>query len=460
MKIIVLNGSPKGDVSVTMQYVHFIQKKLPEHDFKILNIAQNLNEIENNPETFVEILAQIKSADGVLWAFPLYITLVHANYKRFIELIHERSAQNVFSGKYAAILTTSIHFFDYTAHNYIHGICDDLNMNFYAAYSAEMHDLLKESEQEKLLCFLQDFLGAIERKAPAAKVYPPLDAKISPYTSGAVLAQINPQDKKIVIVTDAQETDTNLTRMVETFAAQFTDKPEIYNLHDLTIAGSCLGCLRCGYNNTCVYSGKDEFINFYNSKLKTADILVFAGRIHDRYLSSLWKKFFDRGFFNTHMPSFSGKQLAFLISGPLRQLPNLREILNAYTEWQKANLIGIVSDEEADSDKIDVLLGELAIKGTTYANSHYIQPSTFLGVGGYKIFRDEIWGHLRFPFAADHQFYKNKGFYDFPQKNYSVRMTSLLLNWLTKIPAVRKKIYSNMLIHKMIEPYHKLINKL
>lgn len=27
MKIVILNGSPKGEFSITLQYVHFIQKK-------------------------------------------------------------------------------------------------------------------------------------------------------------------------------------------------------------------------------------------------------------------------------------------------------------------------------------------------------------------------------------------------------------------------------------------------
>ena len=30
MKIVVLNGSPKGDISVTMQYVAYLKKKFPE----------------------------------------------------------------------------------------------------------------------------------------------------------------------------------------------------------------------------------------------------------------------------------------------------------------------------------------------------------------------------------------------------------------------------------------------
>jgi len=42
MRIAVLNGSPKGDVSITMQYVAFIQKKFPQHEMKVLNVCQRI----------------------------------------------------------------------------------------------------------------------------------------------------------------------------------------------------------------------------------------------------------------------------------------------------------------------------------------------------------------------------------------------------------------------------------
>ena len=48
MKIAVLNGSPKGDLSVTMQYVNFIQKKFPRHELKILPIASQMKGIEKD----------------------------------------------------------------------------------------------------------------------------------------------------------------------------------------------------------------------------------------------------------------------------------------------------------------------------------------------------------------------------------------------------------------------------
>ncbi len=40
MKIVVLNGSPKGDVSVTRQYVLHLEKVFPQHRFVVLHVAQ------------------------------------------------------------------------------------------------------------------------------------------------------------------------------------------------------------------------------------------------------------------------------------------------------------------------------------------------------------------------------------------------------------------------------------
>ncbi len=55
MKITVLNGSPKGLTSITMQYVQYIQKKFPQHEFKILNISQRIKKIEKDEMKFQDM---------------------------------------------------------------------------------------------------------------------------------------------------------------------------------------------------------------------------------------------------------------------------------------------------------------------------------------------------------------------------------------------------------------------
>jgi multimeric flavodoxin WrbA len=456
MKITVLNGSPKGIKSVTMQYVHYIQKMFPQHELGIVNIAQQIKKIERDEQAFQEIIDKVQSSDGVLWAFPLYILHVHGNYKRFIELVWERGVEDAFKDKHAAALSTSIHFYDHTAHNYVHAICDDLGMRFVGSLSAEMQDLLKDEGQAKLVAFADGFFEAIEMNAPTPRTYAPIVLREFDYTPGPEENPIATDGKKVVIVTDAEPHQTNLIKMVERFKASFAGEVEVINLHDIDIKGGCLGCLRCGYDYQCTYVGKDGFIDFYNTKLKTADIIVFAGAIKDRYLSSLWKTFFDRSFFNTHTPSLMEKQFGFIISGPLSQISNLREILEGWSQIQRSNLVGFVTDEADDGATIDSLLHDLARRLVRFADSAYIQPQTFLGVGGIKVFRDDMWGRLRIPFQADHRAYKKLGVYDFPQRNLRVRLLNALVVPLFRIPKVREE-FTKHIKDSMIQPYQKVL---
>ena len=450
MNIIVLNGSPKGDLSVTLQYVRFAERKFPRHSFQVFPVAQMIRKIERDENAFQEVIGAVKTADAVVWAFPLYFFLVCSQYKRFIELIFERGAQSAFAGKYTACLSTSIHFFDHTAHNYMHSICDDLQMNFAGSYSAAMYDLMRGKERARLLAFFSHFLDILERRAPLARVYPPLAAPPAAYIPGAAVTGVTVQDKRILILKDGQEPSGNTEVMAAQLAACLGGSADVVNLMDLDIKGGCLGCCKCGLDNVCDYQDKDGFVNFYEDKVKKADVVVFAGAIHDRYLSSCWKMFFDRSFYNTHTPTLSGKQIAYLISGPLAQLPNLRQILEAYAEFQEADLAGIVTDEADDSTETDMLVEELA-RRLAGPGGKPIQPMTFLGVGGRKIFRDEIYGMLRFVFQSDWRYYKKHGYLDFPQKNFKVRRMNMMMMILTKSPPVRKK-FLKMLKEQMVKP--------
>ncbi|MCK7510752.1 MAG: NAD(P)H-dependent oxidoreductase [Desulfobacterales bacterium] len=69
MKIAVLNGSPKGQISVTMQYAHFLEQKFPETEFKYFDVALKIKRLEKDDKAFQEIIAEIAAADAVLWAF-------------------------------------------------------------------------------------------------------------------------------------------------------------------------------------------------------------------------------------------------------------------------------------------------------------------------------------------------------------------------------------------------------
>jgi multimeric flavodoxin WrbA len=459
MKIVVLNGSPKGDVSVTMQYVNYLIKKYPQHEYKLVNISQRIKAIEKNEADFDQILADIRAADGVLWAFPLYILIVHAHYKRFIELVFERGAQAAFAGKYAASLSTSIHFFDHTAHNYIHAICDDLGMRFVESFSPDMTDLLNQAGQIKTAQFGGHFFNAIQTGAVTARQYAPLNWRNFQYEPGEAPKPVNTHTKKVVILHDSRDPASNLSAMVARCRSAFEGDVSVINLYDIDIKASCLGCLQCGANNECAFTGKDGFIDFFRSQVMAADILVYAGTITDRYFSSRWKMFFDRSFFNTHTPVLNGKQLVFVISGPFSQLENLREIFTGFAEYQMANLVGFASDEFGTSQEIDAVLDGMMGRAASLAEQIYVQPATFLGVGGTKLFRDDIYGRLRIVFAADHRAYQRLGFYKtFPQRDLMNILLNTFVAPLLSIRRLRREFDKRVKV-QMAAPLKQVVDK-
>jgi multimeric flavodoxin WrbA len=458
MKIAVLNGSPKGQVSVTLQYVSFLQRKFPEIEFQIFDVALKIKKLEEDDKFFKETIGQIASADAVLWAFPLYFFLVSSQYKRFIELIFERNSVSSFRGKPAAVLTTSIKFFDHTAHNYLRDICGDLEMKFFGSYSAEMYDLFKSKERRRLALFGQMYVQAIKDGSVAVASVKRLTNSTIAYEP-ALLRQIDTDGKKVLIVVDEVSNNPNLRKMVENFRKAFSPVAAMVQLRDVDIKGGCLGCMKCGLDNSCVYEGKDGFIDFFNEKIKTADILFFAGSIHDRFLSSLWKCFFDRSFFNGHIPVLEGKQIGFVIAGSFNQLYNLREILEAYADGMQANLVGFVSDDMGGSPEINDALQSMAASAIMYSKKGYLQPQKFYGVAGRKIFRDAVFGKLRIVFQADHKYYEKNGFYDFPNKNYKWRMINRTIVSLTKIPFIRRNFVKRMKA-EMIKPFGRILAKM
>lgn len=436
MKIVVLGGSPKGEHGLTHLYARFIGSRFPRHDWTLLELSPICAELEADTDTLMEIIGAVRAADVILWSFPVYYYLVPAPYKRFIELIYEQGADEAFKGKYAAVLTTSIHFFDHTAHSYLHAVCDDLGMRYAGFHSASMDDILREQERDRLQQFAEQFLSAAERGIPVTRTFPPLAVTAFNYRPGHAGRRIDTKGKKVIVVTDGEKSESNLAGMIRRFGDSCDGAIEVINLRSVDIAGGCTGCVQCGYDNVCIY--RDGYREMF-SRVQSADIIIFAGAIRDRYLSSRWKLFFDRSFFNNHVPALAGKQLGFIISGPLGQLPNLSQILQAYTEIQQANLAGFVTDEFGDSAEIDELLQTLAAETIRLSETGFVRSPTYLSIGGKKLFRDVVWGRFRHIFPADHRFYKRHGIYDFPQYDYGIKLMNGILYPFTRTRKMRLK---------------------
>jgi hypothetical protein len=168
-----------------------------------------------------------------------------------------------------------------------------------------------------------------------------------------------------------------------------------------------------------------------------------------------WKRFFDRTLFHGHVPTLTGKAIAWAVSGPLRQIANLREYFEVVTEFQMANLVGVVTDEDGDAKALDGLLAHLAQRLAAEVVAGAVRPPTFLGIGGAK-----VCGHIvkrnRFLFRADYPFFRKGRAYDLAPNTWRVRLLNRILLVLGWIPPFRRAVDARFKAI-LIRPFQKLL---
>lgn len=269
MRITVLGGSPKGTASVTMQYMKYIEKRFPGHDYEYHQVAQRISNLERAPEKFQTVVDSLTESDLVVWAFPVYYMLCCAQYKRFIELLAERCPLRL-KGIPAAILTTSIRFYDHTAHNYIQRVCSELGMPFCGGYSAESSDLFKGSERERLVCFFQTALERVGQRrfqyAPAFSPSPTLTG-YEPGGSRRIAA-----GGRWMVLADLPGSGGNLGKMVSGLVNTIDGNVEMVDISKVDFK-PCTGCCRCGPDNICIH-GDDPFIKLHRDRVRKADVVI------------------------------------------------------------------------------------------------------------------------------------------------------------------------------------------
>jgi len=86
MNILVLNGSPKGKYSITLQTVLYLELLHPEHSFEVLDVGAKIKTLERD---FTTVKNAIQKADLILFSYPVYTFIVPSQLHRFIELMKE-----------------------------------------------------------------------------------------------------------------------------------------------------------------------------------------------------------------------------------------------------------------------------------------------------------------------------------------------------------------------------------
>lgn len=430
MNILIINGSPKGKNSITLQTCLYIKKNFPEHNYRVIHAGAQIRVFEQD---FSKAARMINKADLILFCYPVYTFLAPSQLHRFIELMKENINNGNINveGKYCSQISTSKHFYDSTAHDYISDNANDMKLRVIDGLSADMDDLTKESGRKDALGFFHRIIWEITEKD---SVEFPINALC-----------------KVTVVADLAEDDTELEAMISRFIANTGGKAKLVNIHDFDFRGGCISCFNCASSGQCIYT--DGFQEMLREEIQTGSAIVIAFSIKDHSMGSVFKTYDDRQFCNGHRTVTMGMPFAYLINGNLSTEHNLQTVIKGRAQVGGNYLAGIATNENNMEASVDDMSRKLA---WCIAN-RYTQPSNFLGVGGMKIFRDLIW-QMQGLMRADYKFYKENGQLDFPQKNPGRMVAMYAVGAAMNSDKIKSKIGGKM-TEGMLMPYKSALKK-
>ena len=430
MNILIINGSPKGDNSITLQTCLYIEKHHSEHQYRVLNAGKKIRQFEKD---FTPAAEALEWAEMVLFCYPVYTFLVPSQLHRFIELMKEHSAALRLEGKWGSQITTSKHFYDVTAHRFIEENARDLGLRMLPGLSADMEDLLCERGRGEALQFF-DYL----------------------------MFQINPgevsdiSEKVVAVVADIAPEDTRLEKMVREFREKMPCKTKLINIREYPFKGGCISCFHCSGEGKCIYA--DGFDTFLREEIQTSDAIVYAFTVRDHSMGSRFKMYDDRQFCNGHRTVTMGSPTGYIVAGDYAGEPNLQMVIEGRANVGGNYLCGVATEDGAQ-DTIHRTMGvaDLASRLSYALSKQLRQPANFFGVGGMKIFRDLIY-QMRGLMRADHKFFKSHGQYDFPQKKWKQSLQMYLVGWMMNSPKLKAKMGDKM-TEGMLKPYKDVLEK-
>lgn len=442
--VLVVNGSPKGKNSITLQTSRYLELLFPDLTFDTLHVGAQIKALEKDMTPAIE---KLKGADLIVFSYPVYTFIAPYQLHRFIELLKESNVD--LSDKYATQISTSKHFYDWTAHRYIEDNALDLNLKYIKGLSADMDDLTTKKGQKEAVDFWNYVLYAVENDILVRNT---LDYSTPNKVSVIPNTVTETRDNgDIVILTNAEENDNQLHDMIAYFSSVMPRKTRVINIREYPFKGGCLGCFNCASSGKCIY--KDNFDSFLREEIQTAEAIVIAFTIKDHSMGASFKLYDDRQFCNGHRTVTMGMPMGYIVSGNLSKEENLKVIIEGRANVGGNFLAGVATDEFEPNKELDALA-----KSLEYAlENQYVPPQNFLGIGGMKIFRDLIW-QMQGLMRADHKFYKAHGQYDFPQKHRGRMIAMYLVGSLMSNKKLMAKA-GNMMNEGMLMPYNKVLEK-
>jgi len=408
LKILVLNGSPRGEMSVSYHHILFLEKHFKSATFEFVHIGKMLKIYKD--EKLGDLIKKMSDADCVLWTYPVYTFSIPYQLMLFMNRLQNHDLKHLLKGTYSTQFSTSKHFYDITAYDFMKTQFKDLEIIHLEGLMADMDEMITESGRHKMVEFMDKLLHSItvEVTYPNIKHVPGQLYEFS-------YNQVPEPDKlpsKILVVYNGLEYSNSLKQMISAFENLCDYDVHRLDVSNINIQGGCLGCIKCTMIGHCIY--KDEFEEMYQEKILSSDVIVYASDINNHYLHADFKLIDDRAFYNGHRVNTENKATGYLLTGNYQQEQNLKHLIEARAHVGHMSLFEPVTNESED---VLEQIKRLCTEVTYFMENKPAPKNSFYGIGGMKVFRDLIF-NMRGMLTEDHDYYKAHKLYDFPEKHY------------------------------------------
>lgn len=456
MKIILIEGSNRGEESASFDYARRLMKSADKSfRFEILEVGKYIKVLEENRAFFDSYMDAVKESDAVIWLVPVRNLLPSYEICHFLYLIDSRNAGQFAENKYTTALFTSSFFSHRDAEAYLSAACQTWNMNYLRGYHCRPDAVFRKGEAQRWKRFTDEFFEKVRTQFPCEKFHFLSSERSLPFkpTTFSSVPQ-KESEKKVLLLTSYGEKNSNLQKMIETWNAHFPYPTEIVNLARLPLLFPCSGCMNCFQGGGC--SVNDSIAKTVYPLYQDADAVIFASDICCGLFHPQVKLFLDRIFISTFLNRNKPKMTVYLFSGSLKNKISLEKYIRKKTILHGDRLVGIVSDEEKSAKQISDNIIRLAtavaerlendltaeeadsdIRLTTRFNQEVILPPT----KPFALFRrSDHRAPRRLPFKLQLEILKQKLLSPFRRKSAPAKLTYLqALNRLRTATAEKKQ---------------------
>jgi multimeric flavodoxin WrbA len=446
MKILVINGSPKGEKSITLQHMKYIEKHQTDVYFEYVNMGQQYKKI-NDDVYFESVIDKMLFSDLVIFAYPVYVFSIPYQLMVFMDRLQNDRPKGL-DRLYVTQFSTSKHFFNLTAHDYMTDVFSDLGMKELDGYTADMNEMLEEEGQTAIKDYFSRLVEKVELKYITNKkefvVKDLYDFEYHP------IAEEHKIPSSILIIYNGKDYSDTLKNMITALANLLPYQVHLLDLANYNISGGCIGCLNCAFTTHCIYP--DDFEKMHREKIANADVIIYASDIKNHWFHTSFKALDDRSFYNGHRITMEGRGVTYLLQGCLSSEHNLEKVMKSRASVTHMHYIQAVTNETEDIlDRIRQMCDDI----TYFMENRPRHQDNYDSVGGMKILRDLVYDFRSIMFL-DHDYYKKMNLYDFPKKNRIQHFfTKLAIKYYTNPKRFKK--HANKVSNYALNAYKKIL---